>query len=314
MKYLVTGFSGFVSQHFLHYLRQGQRPCELVGIDLCEPAVQVEQVGRVKCSFHKLDLLEMDHVKTLLGDLRPDFILHLASFSSVAFSWDYPNRSFVNNTNIFLNLLEALRELRFPCRLLSVGSSEEYGGFEKEHLPLTEEQPPNPLSPYAVARASQEMLSRVYARSYGLDIVMTRSFNHVGPGQKEVFAIPSFARQLVSAKAEKRTFISVGNVDLVRDFLDVRDVVEAYDQLLHKGRSGEVYNVCSGTGVTLRQVIQLMASALGLNVELRRDPARFRANDIEAVIGSNKKLRSEVGWRQRIPLEQSLRDVLASLG
>jgi GDP-4-dehydro-6-deoxy-D-mannose reductase len=192
------------------------------------------------------------------------------------------------------------------CRILSVGSSEEYGRFEEKDLPLKEEHTLLPLSPYAVARVSQELLAKVYVDSYGLDIVMTRSFNHLGPGQKEIFVVSSFAKQL----AEDKSSISVGELDLVRDFLDVRDVVDAYFRLLQQGVKGEIYNVCSGQGRSLREILANMIDYLKIRVDLRVDPALLRPQEIKQVIGSNDKLKKATGWVIKYPLKNSLVDML----
>lgn len=247
-----------------------------------------------------------------MHQFKPDYILHLASYSSVAYSWKNPVAAFVNNTNIFLNLIEQVRLLGLPCRILSVGSSEEYGNVSPDLIPLVENLPTKPTSPYAVARVSQEMLSAIYANSYNIDIVLTRSFNHIGPGQRETFVIPSFAKKLISIKNELTTSgqMTVGNIDLVRDFVDVRDVVKAYYLLLHRGKKGETYNICSGTGSSLRKILMHMMEILNLHVEVVTDAQLIRPNENLVIIGSNKKIYEEVGWKPFISLEQSLEDII----
>lgn len=311
-KYLITGFSGFVARHFVEYLEKNGSPCLVKGLDISSPDFDFGRYKNVRISFDKVDLLLKDRVEYILHEFRPDYILHLASFSSVAFSWKEPVKSFQNNTNIFLNLLDALRKLNGDTRILSVGSSEQYGNVGDRDLPLTEDRPSNPVSPYAVARMSQEYLSRVYAEGYGMDIVLTRSFNHIGPGQSDAFFVPSMAKQLVALKKSGARSGSVftGDVAIVRDFTDVRDVVHAYDLLLHAGRKGQVYNVCSGRGLALRELIAVMARQLRLEVTITADPGLFRPADNRKIIGSNEKIRRELGWESTIPLEQSLRDMI----
>lgn len=311
-KYLITGFSGFVSPHFLRFLDDNSIRSSVLGVDLRPPAFQFDKYENVKCDFRQLDLLDNKMLAQSLAEFRPDRILHLASFSSVAFSWKDPSACFANNTNIFLNLLEAVRGAGIDCRILSVGSSEEYGNVDPRDLPLREDRPPSPISPYAVARVSQELLSRVYAESLGLDIVMTRSFNHVGPGQKPNFVIASFAKQLVEQKRQGSGSgsLTTGDTSIVRDFLDVRDVVSAYFALLEKGRRGEIYNVCSGVGISLKDIIKQMADMLALEVTTKTDKGLIRPNDNKVIIGSNEKIRREVGWENVILLETSLRDIL----
>jgi GDP-4-dehydro-6-deoxy-D-mannose reductase len=311
-KYLVTGFSGFVCEHFLRYLEKNEIRAEVVGIDIADPSFDLAKFSFVKCSFEKIDLLDKQQLNALLARFQPVYILHLASFSSVAYSWKHPSESFANNTNIFLNLIETVQTLNIRCRIISVGSSEEYGNVNEADLPLKETANLHPVSPYAVARVSQEMLSKVYVESLGMDIVMTRSFNHIGAGQKDFFVIPSFAKQLIALKnapAEKRV-IATGDTSVVRDFIDVRDVVEAYYLLFKKGKKGEVYNICSGTGTTLNEVIKIMSASLNLEVKQKVDPALVRPNDNRIIIGSNEKIKRDTGWQNKVSLKKSLEDIL----
>ena len=196
--------------------------------------------------------------------------------------------------------------------MLSVGSSEEYGNVNASNLPLKENGPLNPISPYAVARVSQEMLSRVFADGYGMDIVMTRSFNHMGAGQKDIYAVSSFAKQLVESKnrGDKTCKLVVGDVSIIRDFVDVRDVVKAYYLLLKHGSRGETYNVCKGEGIALSELIRMMAKILNVSVEISINKDLFRPKDNHKIVGSNKKIFEAVGWSPKIPLEDSLKDII----
>ena len=310
-KYLITGLSGFVGRHFLDYLNNLNEPISVLGIDRDAVNFDLHQFGQLQCAFKQADLLQSNEWEPLIALFQPDYIVHLASFSSVAFSWVNPIQSFTNNTNVFLNLLETVRKVNPRYRILSVGSSEEYGACALDQLPLTEDAKLNPVSPYAVARVSQELLSRVYVDGFGCDIVMTRSFNHIGPGQLDTFVISSFARKLLAIQnGSADPVLLTGDTTIVRDFVDVRDVVRAYDQLLRQGRSGHIYNICSGTGVTLKSVIDQMASILGISVVQKIDPRLVRPNDNKAIIGSLKKINDEIGWAPSIPLDTSLRDML----
>jgi GDP-4-dehydro-6-deoxy-D-mannose reductase len=282
------------------------------GLDIHRPDFSLNEHRNVKAVFEKIDLLAKDDVEYIIHEFQPNYILHLASFSSVAFSWKEPIQSFQNNTNIFLNLLEAVRKLDTNTRILSVGSSEEYGNVDDADLPLTEDRRLSPVSPYAVARISQEYLSRVYADGFGMDIVLTRSFNHVGPMQKSVFAAASMAKQLVDLKksGKNRGSIVMGDISIVRDFTDVRDVVHAYYLLLKYGKRGDIYNVCSGVGVSLRDTLGIMAKQLDMDVEVIVDSRLIRPADNKIIVGSNEKISRELGWKTVIPLEQSLKDML----
>ncbi len=311
-KFLVTGFSGFVSKHFLEYLESNKISAHVLGIDINDPDFDYKNYKYVSCDFQKIDLLNKTQVENIIFQFKPNYVLHLASYSSVAFSWKKPVESFANNTNIFLNLIETIRSLNMDCRILSIGSSEEYGNVDANDLPLKEDHPLNPLSPYAVARVSQEMLSKIYVEGYGMDIIMTRSFNHIGTFQKDIFVIPSFAKQLIALKENENPVkeLTTGDTSIVRDFVDVRDVVEAYYLLFKKGKKGQIYNICSGKGTSLNEVIQIMTSILNIKVTHKIDPRLVRPNDNKIIIGSNDKTKQDTGWNNAFSLEQSLKDIL----
>ena len=310
-KYLITGFSGFVSRYFIEYLNQIQEKADMLGVDITKPPFTFECANQNKIKFVQANLLNKNRIQEIILKFQPDFILHLASFSSVAFSWKKPVFSFNNNTNIFLNLLEAVRESGIKCRILSVGSSEEYGIVKSKNALFSETDQLNPISPYAVARVSQELLSKVYVDGYGFKIIMTRSFNHIGPGQKEAFVVSFFAKQMVQIKKMriKQGILRVGNLNIVRDFLDVRDVARAYYQLLQKGNSGQIYNVCTGKGIALTKIIDYIAQYLKIKVKLKVDPSLVRPNDSPVIIGNNRKIKSELGWQPKISLKNSIADI-----
>ena len=311
MKILVTGFSGFVGRHFLDYLEENAVEADLLGVGRSALGFPLDGLRHVRAAYQSLDLLNKGGVDEIIYGFQPTHILHLAAYSSVGFSWQKPVESFMNNTNVLLNLLEQVRTLKLKCRVLSVGSSEEYGNVQAEAVPLREDAVLRPVSPYAAARVAQEMLSRVYAEGYGLDIVMTRSFNHIGPYQRDVFAIPSLARQLTAIRyrgAAPR--LVTGDRGVVRDFVDVRDVVRAYHGLLLHGQPGETYNVCGGRGVTIDGVIALMQELLGTRAELVTDPALIRPSENRVIIGSNDKIRQATGWSPRLSLRESLEGIL----
>lgn len=310
-KYLITGYSGFVSPHFLNYLESLKEECTVLGVDVYQPAFE-DDYQYVKCSFQQINLLEKTRVEKILQTFQPDYILHLASYSSVAYSWKNPVASFVNNTNIFLNLVDQIRALKLSCKMLSVGSSEEYGNVEPKFLPLREDLPPKPVNPYAIARVSQEMLSQLYARSYETDIILTRSFNHIGPGQRDIFVVSAFAKKLVALENDEFSAkrITAGNLEIVRDFVDVRDVVKAYYLLLNHGQSGEIYNICSETGHSLKDILRRMMEIVNIEAEIIIDETLIRPNDNQVIIGSNQKIQRQTSWKPAIPLEQSLQDII----
>ena len=310
-KYLITGSSGFVGRHFLDYLEDNKIKCQVLGLDL-DAMSPHREFEYVKLTTDSVDLLNQSDLERIIYDFQPNYILHLASFSSVAFSWKNPTLSFKNNVNIFLNLLEVVRKYKLKARILSIGSSEEYGNVNPSETPLTENSPLRPLSPYAVARVSQEMLSKLYADSFGLDIIMTRSFNHIGPRQKDIFVVPSFIRRIMEAKlaGKEEMNLTTGDLSIVRDFSDVRDVVKAYYLLLKKGRKGEVYNICSGLPTKLSEIIEITSQILEIKVQTEVNPDLIRPNDNPLIMGSNSKLKADTGWEKSYDLSQSINDII----
>ena len=313
-KILITGFSGFVGHHFLQFLYDNHPETEVYGIDLREPSYEYKKYAdRMIVNFRSVNLLDIDQLRELFTHFKPDYILHLASFSSVAYSWKYPAESFTNNTDIFLKLTTVVREMAPNCRILSVGSSEEYGNVQEKDLPIKETNELMPTSPYAVARISQEMLAKFFADNYDMKIILTRSFNHVGPWQDDRFVIPSFVKRIKDIKDKGQTegTIETGDTAIVRDFVDVRDVVRAYYLLLKQGESGQIYNICSGTGRSLREIIDLIAEKLDIRIENTVNQEFVRPNDNMIIIGDYSKIRNELGWMPQIPFEKTITDILS---
>ena len=304
-KYLITGIGGFVGQYFVDCLRRHEPDSNIVGVDII-PQTRIPNI-----KYFQLNLTDKDAVYQILKNEKPNYIIHLAAISSVAQSWQDPAGCFINNMTAFLNLADGVRELNLPIRLLCVGSSEEYGFYDEV---LREDLALHPKSPYSVAKLSQEYLSKLYVDRFGLDIVMTRSFNHIGPGQSTRFVIPSFIKQLVDiANGNQENKMSVGNIDVVRDFLDVRDVVEAYYQIVQKGKTRQVYNVCSGNGIKLRDIIETAAAQIGITPKIEIDPARVRTNEMMMVVGDNTKLCQELGWESHYSLQQTILDIIKDI-
>jgi len=311
-KVLITGISGFVGGHLVSFLDRGY-DFEIYGISRSKPAwdfvpAAQDLIGSIH--FHQLDLLDIPKIKSLLEEIQPDYIIHLAAQSSVAESWKTPVVSFMNNTNIFLNIIDTIRQNDNGTRILSIGSSEQYGIVSASDLPLTEESPQCPANPYAVARVAQEQLAKIYAEGYGLDICCTRSFNHCGPGQSDRFVVSAIAKQIAKiTHGLQEPVIHIGNGSIVRDFVDIRDVVAAYALLLAKGKRGEVYNICSGTGRTIREIALTLAEDRRLKIEIVEDEAQIRPIDNPRIVGSNKKIRNDLGWKPAIPFRRSLLSV-----
>ena len=300
-KYLITGVMGFVGRYFVEYLNEKEPESKIYGID-------ITQKCDMDIKYRSLNLMDGKQVNRIVRSLKPDYIVHLAAISSVAQSWKEPANCFMNNMSAFLNLAEAVRNNGLNTRILSVGSSEEYGMYDK---PMTEDLNLHPKSPYSVARLSQEYMSKLYVDNFNMDIVMTRSFNHIGPRQNTKFVIPSFIEQLVNISLGKNeNKMMVGNIDVVRDFTDVRDVVDAYYRIIKNAPNRSVYNVCSGHGVKLRDIINTTAKELNIKPNIIIDPSRVRTNEVSSVIGDNTKLKKELGWNPKYTLQQTISDII----
>jgi len=307
VRVLITGVSGFVGGHMVDLLRAEAPQAEIVGLD-SRPGNRARALA---IEIVKADLQDPVSVRQALEQVRPDRLVHLAAQSSPQRSWEDPGGTLKTNLLGLLHLLEAARTLSLEPRLLVVGSAEEYGLVQPHETPLREDAPLRPASPYAVSKVAQGFLALQYALSLGLPIVRTRTFHHTGPRRGEQFAESSFARQLAEIEAGRRPpRVEVGNLDAVRDFTDVRDVVRAYWALLDRGAPGEVYNVCSGHGVKMADLLEELVALSGLEVEIRADPSRLRPLDVPVVVGDPSRLRAATGWHASIPLRQTLRDLL----
>jgi GDP-4-dehydro-6-deoxy-D-mannose reductase len=312
-KVLITGISGFVGGYCVDFLTSQHDTIEIHGISRSKPAWDFVPVTSEQLNdhhFHIADLNDIPKIKSLIREIQPDFILHLAAQSSVAESWKTPVSSFMNNTNIFLNIIDTVRLIDNGARVLSVGSSEQYGVVSEKDLPLTEDKTQCPANPYAVARVAQEQLAGIYATGYGLDICCTRSFNHCGPGQTDRFVVSAIVKQFVKiARGLQDPVIHIGNGAIIRDFVDVHDVVEAYGLLLERGKRGEVYNICSGNGRSIREIITLLSELYHIDVQVHQEQDQIRPIDNPRIIGSYQKIHNEVGWKPRISFEDSLRSM-----
>jgi GDP-4-dehydro-6-deoxy-D-mannose reductase len=306
---LITGISGFVGGHLVELLRAEHPDEGIAGI--VRPGKPVPEHLREGVRLLEADLEDAAAVESAVAAVRPDSIVHLAGQSSVQRSWEDPAGTLKTNLLGLLHLLEGARSLGLAPRLLVVGSAEEYGLVRPEDTPLREDHPLRPASPYAVSKVAQGYLALQYALSRDLPVIRTRTFPHTGPGRGEAFAESSFARQIAEVEAgRRRPVLAVGNLDAVRDFTDVRDVVRAYRALLDRGTAGEVYNVCSGRGRSIGDILRSLLEIAGTQVELQVDRERLRPSDLPSLVGDPRKAREATGWEPRIPLETTLRDLL----
>lgn len=310
MKILITGISGFVGSHLAEYfLVQGKY--EVFGTIKWRSNRENIIAIQNKIKLLECDISDAFATRTILAEIKPDYVFHLAAQSYVPFSWRAPQETLYTNIMGEVNLFEAIRELKIDPLIHIAGSSEEYGMVFPEELPIKETNPLRPLSPYAVSKVTQDLLGYQYFKSYGLKIVRTRAFNHTGPRRGEVFVTSNFARQIVEIEqGKRRPVIFVGNLNAVRDFLDVRDVVRGYVLTLQKGTPGEVYNIASGKGVKIRELLDKLVALSKVDLKIEQDPERLRPSDVELLVGSVEKFNKATGWKPEIPLDKTLKDLL----
>ncbi len=261
-----------------------------------------------RVQFNRADIRKADDVRCIVREFRPTEIYHLAAVSAIDTSWSNPSLTFEVNVIGTYNLFEAAMTLASPPRILNVSTAQVYAPSASL---MTEASLVGPVNPYSASKAMSELLSVQYSKALSGGVITARSFNHSGPGQRPDFVLSSIAKQFAEIGVGKRTpTLIVGNVDVVRDFTDVRDVVRGYVALIENGRIGSVYNVCSGSGVRLADLIAKFASISGIAVSLEIDPLRLRPGEVSAVVGDPTKIRRETGWTPQISLEETIRDLL----
>lgn len=300
---LVTGAAGFVGRHLVRALCAARARVFGLGLDPGPAGLDVER-------WETADLRSPAAMARAVAALRPDAVVHLAGQSSAARSFEDPVETFEVNVLGTWNLLEAVRGAAPGARTLVVASGEVYGP-QAEGERATEETPFRPVSPYALSKATADALAEAHARAHALNVIRVRAFAHVGPGQDERFFVPSLARQIVAAASEPgEAVLQLGNLDVVRDVTDVRDVAHAYVRLLIDGRPGRAYNVCRGEGVALAEIVRRLAALAAVTPRIVRDPARMRPADVPRLVGDPGRIAADVGWRAEIPLDTTLHDVL----
>jgi GDP-4-dehydro-6-deoxy-D-mannose reductase len=300
MKVLVTGADGFAGRHLCAHLREaGDEVVELHG----------PRAADLSSTARNVDLTDEAALRELVDEAQPEGVIHLAAFSSIVKSHAHPARAFAVNALGTTNLLAAVRDRCPAARVLVVGSCEVYGPLP-EGARATEDSPLQPVSPFAASKVSAELMAGLFHRSYGLHVVLARPFNHLGAGQEPLFAVPSFAAQLRAiARGDREPVLRVGNLDPVRDYTHVWDMVAGYRLLLREGQPGQAYNLCSGEGRSLRSVLDEMLALSGLHVRLELDPTRLRPAEISRLVGVADRARA-LGWAPRRSLTEALADAL----
>lgn len=306
MRVLVTGIAGFVGPVVAGALRAAGH--EVQGLVQAGPASpRLAALGLAADAIHEGDVTDAPGLGRLLAAMRPDAVVHLAGVTFVPAAERDPAETYRVNVGGLLALLGAVRAETPKARVLAVGSADVYGAVERGELPIREETPFRPVSVYGASKAAADIAAAQWARAYRLDVVRARPFNHTGPGQEASFVCSALARQVAAIEAGKQAdTLRVGNVDPVRDFSDVRDIAAGYVALLERGRAGEAYNLCSGSGSSIAEVIAILRTHARVPVRVHSDQALRRAVDVERIVGSHDRATRDTGWAPRIPLDDTL--------
>ena len=297
MRALITGSQGFVGRYLRRELEESGY--EVVGLDIQpgEGAVQA-------------DLLNPEQLAAAVRQAEPDAVFHLAGQADVARSWKIPQKTMEINVIAAVNLMEAVRAFNPSARMVLVGSSDQYGNLGEAGRLVSEDLATHPQTPYAVSKMAQEEMARVYVRAYGMNICMTRSFNHGGAGQRLGFLIPDFASGIMKVERGEAKSLKVGNLTSSRDFTHVKDVARAYRLIGEKGKPGEVYNVGSGVTWSAQEILDKLCAMAVCPIPVEQDPARMRPSDTPVICCDHTKLTTDTGWQPQIPLEDILSDTL----
>jgi GDP-4-dehydro-6-deoxy-D-mannose reductase len=298
----ITGIEGFVGHYLADLLASKNH--ETSGIYFDETAIK-----GLKGKPYRCDIRDVDKVKMVLAEIKPDWIFHLAAISSVAISYNQPSLTFDINVQGIWNLLAALNELHLNPRVILISSCEVYG--RALAFPIKETAPLCPLSPYALSKVFSEEVGQFYHRTRGADVVILRPFTHTGPGHSEVFVFPGIARRIAEIeRGEREPVLEVGNIENERDFTDVRDMVRAYLLAAEHCPAGESYNITSGKTISIKAGIEFLLSQAKKKIELKVDPNRLRPNDIQTLKGDGGKFSTLTGWKPEIEFKQTLKELL----
>ena len=317
MKVLVSGISGFVGVHLAaRLLEAGHR---LAGFAAAPDSPALEALHRRRPDLfpsgavRTLDVRDAAGVREAMRAEKPDAVIHLAGIAFAPEAGRNPRLAYEVNFLGTVNVLEVVRDEALGARVLLPTSGDLYGAFEPADLPLRETQPLRPVSPYGVSKAAADLAGFQFHRQHGLDVVRVRPFNHTGPGQSPAFVCSEFARAVAAIEAGKaEPVLRTGNLDVERDFHDVRDTVRAYEGLLEKGVAGEVYHVAAGRSVSIRSILDHLVGRSRVAIRVETDPGKVRPGEVPRIEVDVAKIRDAIGWRAGIPLEQTLDELLAA--
>ena len=303
----VTGVDGFVGPYVVRAL--AARGAEVHG--LVHRPERVAALASVPMAAHAGNVLDAPAIADLVARIAPDAICHLAAVSFVPEAERDPQAAYRVNVGGTLAVLAALRTQAPRARLLYVGSGDAYGAVLSDELPIDEDVPLRPLSVYGASKAAADLTASQWGRAYGLDIVRVRPFNHTGPGQSSTFVCPALAKQVADIEAGRQPpTLRVGNLDPVRDLSDVRDIAAGYVALLERGMPGHVYNLCSGMGRSVGEVVDVFRGLARVPIDVVQDPARVRPVDVPRVVGCAERATADTGWRPAVPFEQTALELL----
>lgn len=306
MKALIIGAAGFVGSYLIQHLTTTYE------WEIHATKLPTENLTAPSIHIHDLNIMNFDETMQLLSTIKPDYIFHLAAQSSVALSWKNPQLTVDINIKGTLNILDAVRSFEnYSPRILLIGSGEEYGYILSEETPVNEQVIPRPGNIYAATKMCQNMLGNIYSRAYGMQLIMVRAFNHIGPNQAPIFVASDFCKQVAEIESGKKApMLHVGNLSAKRDFTDVRDVVRAYGLLIQNGKPGETYNVGSGHAISIQELLNTILSLSTSEILVTTDPARFRPSDIPIIEADISKLQGTIHWYPEISLKQTLFETL----
>jgi GDP-4-dehydro-6-deoxy-D-mannose reductase len=308
LKALITGISGFVGSHLTEHLMH-TTDWQVAGTVFGPYGNIADLCGKLE--LYPAELSRLDVMTFILEQSQPDVIFHLAAQPLVSASRRDPWGTLETNIRMQLNVLEGVARINPQCRVLVVGSGEEYGLVSPEDLPIDEETPLRPLNPYALSKVAQDLMGLQYHLTHKLHVVRVRPFNHIGPRQRAGFVAPDFASQIAAIELGLQpAILEVGNLAARRDFSDVRDVVRAYVMLITHGEPGYVYNVGSGESHSVQELLDILLALSRATITVQQDPKRMRPSDVPETVCDATRLVEQTGWQPTIPFQQSLRDVL----
>ena len=310
MKALITGISGFAGSHLAEFLLK--KGYKVYGTFYDKGTFSNLNGFIDRIILYQCDIRNYDSLKIIIKKVHPDEIYHLAAISFVPISLKNPKLTFDTNLYGTLNLYQAIIELRFNPKILFVGSADEYGIVNENDLPIKENCSLRPVNPYSISKASADFLSYFYFKNYHLKIIRVRPFNHIGPRQAPNFVCSDFAKQIVEIEKgiKIEPIIKVGNLKAKRDFTDVRDIVRAYWLAIQKGKTGEVYNLCAGRCVQIKELLNNFLELSSKKIEIMKDSKRIRTSDNPILQGDCSKIRERCGWKPEIPFDKTLKDIL----